>query len=155
MRSSIVLIACLCCRVDGWTEARSCHRWVLPIKRNAKPLGSHAHCNACTLKNTLKRKAAQVGFGEFVDFKLETDENNRQKADSEFNVGVFLGYAWRSTEYPVSMGDSAYKCRTARPRADSEAVDPKPTDAVTVRYEDFIKGSRINIAGEDAESRRS
>ena len=42
-----------------------------------------------------------MGFGETVDFKLETDKNNRHKADSEFNEGVFLGYAWMSTEYLV------------------------------------------------------
>ena len=45
---------------------------------------------------------AQIGFGEVVDFKIETDKNNRNKADSEFSEGVFLGYAWRSTEYLVA-----------------------------------------------------
>ena len=44
-------------------------------------------------------KVAQVGFAETVDFKLETDKNNRQKADSEFHEGIFLGYDWRTTEY--------------------------------------------------------
>ena len=43
-------------------------------------------------------KVAQVGFGEVVDFKLETDKNNRLKAESGFNNGMFLGYAWKSTE---------------------------------------------------------
>ena len=52
-----------------------------------------------------KCKVAQVGFGEIVDIKLETDKNNRHKADSDFHVGVFLGYAWRSTEYVVAAGD--------------------------------------------------
>ena len=38
-------------------------------------------------------KVAQVGFAEVVDFKLETEKNNRHEADSEFRVGVSLGYA--------------------------------------------------------------
>lgn len=53
-------------------------------------------------------KVAQVGFGEVVDFKPETDKNNRLKADSEFFEGVCLGYAWRSTEYLVAVGDDIY-----------------------------------------------
>ena len=51
-------------------------------------------------------KAAQVGFAEVVGFKPETDKNNRFKADSEFHEVVFLGYAWRSTEYLVAIGDN-------------------------------------------------
>ena len=47
-------------------------------------------------------KVAQIGFAEVVDFKLETDKNDRHTSDSEFNAGVFLGYAWRSTEYLVA-----------------------------------------------------
>ena len=36
-------------------------------------------------------KVAQVGFGEVVDFALETDKNNRRTADSRGGVGIFLG----------------------------------------------------------------
>ena len=35
-----------------------------------------------------KCKAAQVGFGEIVHFKRETEKNNRHKAASESHVGV-------------------------------------------------------------------
>ena len=52
-----------------------------------------------------KCEVAQVGFCEVVDFKLETDKNHRHKADTEFSEGVFLGLAWRSTEYLVAAGD--------------------------------------------------
>ena len=38
-----------------------------------------------------KCKAAQIGFGEVVDFKVEIEKNNRLKADSEFSEGDFLG----------------------------------------------------------------
>ena len=47
-------------------------------------------------------QVAQIGFAKIVDFKLETDKKNRHKADSESSVGVFLVFAWRSTEYLVA-----------------------------------------------------
>ena len=93
-----------------------------------------------------KCKVAQVGFGEVVDFKVETDKNNRLKADSEFSVGVFLGYSWRSTEYLVASEDMIYKCRTIRRRADEVAYDPKMIGAVIARFEDFVlKGAKTTL----------
>ena len=88
-------------------------------------------------------KVAQVGFGEVVDFKPETDKNNRLKADSEFFEGVFLGYAWRSTEYLVAVGDNIYQCHTIKRRADEICYDWKLFDGIAVRFEDFIlKGAK-------------
>ena len=48
-------------------------------------------------------KVAQIGFAEIVDFKRETDKSSRHKADSEFSVGVCLGYSLRSTAYLVAL----------------------------------------------------
>ena len=42
-----------------------------------------------------------IGFGEVVDYKLEYDKGDRHKADSDVHQGIFLGYAWRSTEYRI------------------------------------------------------
>ena len=36
-------------------------------------------------------KVAQIGFAEVVDFKLETDKSNIDKAGSKFNEGVLFG----------------------------------------------------------------
>ena len=83
-------------------------------------------------------KVAQVGFAEVVDFKLETDKNNRHKADSEFIEGVVLGYAWRSTEYLVAVGDTIYQCRTIKRRADEVAYDRKLIYCIAARLEDFV-----------------
>ena len=78
-----------------------------------------------------------------MDFKPETDKNNRLKADSEFFEGVFLGYAWRSTEYLVAVGDNIYQCRTIKRRADEICYDRKLFDGIAVRFEDFIlKGAK-------------
>ena len=91
-------------------------------------------------------KVAQVGFAEVVDFKLETDKNNRHKADSEFIEGVFLGYAWRSTEYLVAVGDNIYKCRTIKRRADEVAYNHKLIDCITAHFGDFVlKGGKTTV----------
>ena len=57
-----------------------------------------------------------------------------------------MGYAWRSKEYLVAARDVIFQRRTVRRRADKEAFDVKLTDAVVVRYEDFIlKGAKTTI----------
>ena len=71
-------------------------------------------CHAC--------KVARIGFVEIADFKLETDKTNRRKAHSEFSEGVFLGYAWRSTEYLIASKGVVHKCRRVRRRADDVAA---------------------------------
>ena len=91
-------------------------------------------------------KVAQIGFAEIVDFKLETDKNNRLKADSEFNVGIFLGYAWRSTEYLVASKGIVFKCRTVRRRADDVAYDAEMINELSVRYDEYtLKGAKTSL----------
>ena len=81
-----------------------------------------------------------------VDFKLETDKNNRNKADSEFNEGVFLGYAWRSTEYLIASKGAIYKCRTVRRRADEIAFDVALIDNLEIRFEEYtLKGAKTTM----------
>ena len=43
-----------------------------------------------------KCKHFVVGFGEAVDFILETNKGNQHKADSRVENGIFLGYVWRT-----------------------------------------------------------
>jgi hypothetical protein len=91
-------------------------------------------------------KVAQIGFAEIVDVKLETDTNNRLKADSEFNVGIILGYAWRSTEYLVASNGVVYKCRTVRRRADDVAYSAEIIDGLSVRYDEYtLKGAKTSL----------
>ena len=61
-----------------------------------------------------KFKGNVVGFGELVDFILETNKNETHKADSRVQQGIFLGYAWRSTECLVGTREGIYKCRTIK-----------------------------------------
>jgi hypothetical protein len=91
-------------------------------------------------------KVAQIGFAEIVDFKLETDKNNRLKADSEFNVCILLGYAWRSTEYLVASNGVVSKCRTVRRRADDVAYDAEMINELSVRYDEYtLKGAKTSL----------
>ena len=84
------------------------------------------------------RKVAQVALGEVVHFHLETDKNNRLEAESEFNKGIFLGYAWRTTEYTIGCKEAIYQCRTVKRRADDIAFDAGLADDLVMRYEDLI-----------------
>ena len=85
-------------------------------------------------------EVAQIGLAEIVDFKLETDKNSRHKADSEFNAGVCLGFAWRSTD------GTLYKCRTVRRRAVDVAFSVAMTDGLDVRCEEYtLKGANTSM----------
>ena len=58
------------------------------------------------------------GFGEVVDYILETDNSSIHKADSRVGKGIFLGYIWRSTEYLNGTENGILQCRTVRRRAE-------------------------------------
>ena len=74
------------------------------------------------------------------------DKNHRNKADGEFSEGVFLGYAWRSTEYLIASGGAAYKCRTVRRRADDVAFSVALIVGLDVRFRDFtLKGANTSM----------
>ena len=88
-------------------------------------------------------KVAQIAFAEVVDSKLETDKNNRYKADSEFLEPVFWGYAWRSAEYRIASEVAIYKCRIVRRRADDVAFSLALIENLEVRFEEYtLKGAK-------------
>ena len=79
-----------------------------------------------------------IGFAENVDFMLEPDKTNLQKADSKWMTGVFLGYIWRSTEYIIGTAEGIYKCRTVRRKNIESSYDPKCTEFMSVTYSDYV-----------------
>ena len=79
-----------------------------------------------------------IGFGEVVDLMLETNKNERHKADSAWLKGISLGYIWRSTEYIIGTKDCVYKCRTVRRRAEELSYDPECADYLEITYGDFV-----------------
>ena len=90
-----------------------------------------------------KCRHVMIGFGEVVDFMLETDKANMHKADSRVHKGVFLGYAWRTTEYLIATKEAVFKCRTVRRRAEELAYDSDCLDYIKISYDDFVmKGAQ-------------
>ena len=90
-----------------------------------------------------KSKHFIIGFGEVVDYVLETDKGNRHKADSRVGQGIFLGYIWRTTEYLIGTKDTVYQCRTVKRRADEVAYDPECVNYINIHYDEFVlKGAK-------------
>ena len=87
-----------------------------------------------------------MGFGEVVDSKFEADKNKMLEAESEFNEGIFFGYAWMSTEYRIGTNDAVYQCRTVIRRSDDIAFDAAFIDSFGVRFEDYsLKGAKMTM----------
>ena len=94
-----------------------------------------------------KFKGTVVGFGELVDFILETNKSETHKADSRVQQGIFLGYAWRSTECLVGTRDGIYKCRTIKRRPAETAYDPNCAEYLVTMYDDYVmKGAKTSVA---------
>ena len=85
-----------------------------------------------------KCKSMIVGFGESADYILETDKGAMNKADSRVHQGIFLGYAWRSTECLVGTRDGVFKCRTVKRRPEELAYDPECTSYLKTFYDDYV-----------------
>ena len=61
--------------------------------------------------------------------------------------GIFLGYAWRSTECLVGTREGIYKCRTIKRRPAETAYDPNCTEYLTTMYDDYVmKGAKTSVA---------
>ena len=89
-----------------------------------------------------KCRSMIIGFGESVDYILETDKGARHKADSRVHQGIFLGYVWRSTECLVGNRDGIFKCRTIKRHAEEDAYDPECTEYLTIFYDYVMKGAK-------------
>ena len=94
-----------------------------------------------------KCKSVIIGFGESVDYILETNKGSMNKADSRVHQGIFLGYVWRSTECLVGTRDGIFKCRTVKRRPEANAYDPECTEYLKTYYDDYImKGAKTSPA---------
>ena len=79
-----------------------------------------------------------VGFGEKVHFKVTTDIKNRNKMETEWGIGYFLGVMDRNTQYVVFMRGQLYTCTTLKRMLDDEAYDPAIIEDVTLTFDNFI-----------------
>ena len=75
-----------------------------------------------------------AGFAEKVHFKFTTDKNNRQKMNTEWSTGYFVGVNGKTTEYLIATEEGIFSCATIRRLPDDEAYDKECLQAVKVRY---------------------
>ena len=77
---------------------------------------------------------------------METEKGKQFKADSRVGVGVFVGYVWRTTEYPVGAKDGIFRCWTVKRRAEEISYDADCFDFLKVRYDEYImKGAKTKL----------
>ena len=61
------------------------------------------------------------GFGERVHFKTTTEKTRKNKMDTEWDVGFYLGSNPRTTEYLVANEAGVISCTTIRRMPDENA----------------------------------
>ena len=87
-----------------------------------------------------------IGFGETVDYILETEKGRQFKADSRVGTGVFLGYIWRSTEYLIGTKDGIFRCRTIKRKAEEVSYSSDCFGFVKIKYDEYImKGAKTRL----------
>ena len=93
-------------------------------------------------------KLPACGSGEKVNFKTTTYKTRKNKIDTEWDLGYFLGWKLRSTEYLVGTSEGIISCTTMRRLQDDLAYDKACLDEVSIGYRDFVCNARESL-GED------
>ena len=78
------------------------------------------------------------GFGEKVHFKISTDNTRKNKMDTEWDVGYFVGLSPGTTEYLIATEMGIISCATMRRMPDEMAYDKKCLEIVKVGYRDYV-----------------
>ena len=81
-----------------------------------------------------------AGFGEKVNFKFTTDKNNRNKMNSEWSTGYFVGINGKTTEYLIATADGVFSCAAIRRLPDEEAYNPECINIVKVTFREYVLG---------------
>ena len=83
-------------------------------------------------------KQTVCGFAETVHFKTTTDKNRKNKMDTEWDIGIYIGTNPRTTEYLVHNETGIISCSTIRRMPDDKAYDPKCVELVSKSYRDYV-----------------
>ena len=83
-------------------------------------------------------KQTVCGFGERVHFKTTTEKTRKNKMDTEWDVGFYLGSNPRTTEYLVANEAGVISCTTIRRMPDENAYDKSCLEAVLVGHRDYV-----------------
>ena len=91
-------------------------------------------------------------FSETIMFRLAPDKSARNKADSDWHVGVFIGIDSRSTEYIVQNQTGIYKCRTARRLSRDKAFSADTLTTAAWGISDYVnKGAKTSADARQGE----
>ena len=75
-------------------------------------------------------------------------KNHRNKMNTEWSIGYFVGINGKTTEYLVATADGVFSCATIRRLPDDEACDPECINIVKVTYRDYVlRGASLTPMG--------
>ena len=80
---------------------------------------------------------AIAALSEKVMFKHTTDKAKRNKMESEWDSGYFVGINSRTTEYLIVSGGNVFSTTTIRRMADDKAFDPNIVENVKVHHREY------------------
>ena len=79
-----------------------------------------------------------AAFGEKVMIKYTTGKNRRDKMNTEWDVGYFLGVNVRTAEYLVGKSGGIYSCCTIRRLQDDLAYNQAIAQDIKTTYRDYV-----------------
>ena len=83
-------------------------------------------------------KQATCGFAEKVHFKISTDKNRRNKMETDWGIGYYLGSSSRTTEHLIGTEHGIVKVDTFRRMPDDVAYDAACLDTVKIGYREYV-----------------
>ena len=69
---------------------------------------------------------------------MTPDKTSRNKLDSEFRDGIFLGVVWRSGGFLIGTREGIFKCKTVKARPEESAYDPECIDYIKKEYSSYV-----------------
>ena len=85
---------------------------------------------------------------------MAPDKTDRDKLDSGFQDGIFLGVVWRGGEFLIGTPDGVFNTQTVKARPVETAYDPSCVDFITTRYNSYVlEGAKTNGAKAMLQSR--
>ena len=71
-------------------------------------------------------------------FKYATDKIQRNKMETEWDTGYFIGINSRSAEYLIAKGSGVFSTTTIRRHQDDKAYGPDILKEVTILHRDYV-----------------
>ena len=83
-------------------------------------------------------KQETCGFAEKIHFNINTDKNRRNKMETDWGIGYYLGSTNRTMEHLIATEHGIVKCETIRRMPDNVAYDPACLEMIKIGYREYI-----------------